>query len=130
MDPTYYSTKMREHSSSKSLSLLSTNTTDTRQRKRISDAGLNPVNGALKCRLNHGNHFPTAPNQDKCKTHCQLHLWATGKQKYTNVQHCRQCNVTLYTDNCYKRFHTVQDLAERKEEIEQESEDKIASHQK
>ena len=118
----YYATrenkdKTNQTSDTCSLSSISTATTSTTRRCRISNSTLHPISGTLKCRLNKSlAHWPSSSSKHHLKkSNCQLHFWATGKRKYSNVEFCKQCNVSLCTENCYEVFHTVWDLNERKE---------------
>ena len=71
-------------------------------RSRISANALNPLTGALKGRLNRGTaHWPLNPSFAGIKkANCQMHWWVTGKQKYKNIEFCKECNVNLCTDGC------------------------------
>ena len=86
LDPHFYDERMKGHTSSKGVSSMSTNTADTIRRSRVCNSSLHPINGSLKCRLRKCDHLPTAPENGKYRFHCQLHFWATGKRKYSNVE--------------------------------------------
>ena len=109
--------KTNQTSDTCSLSNISTATISTTRRCRMSNSTLHPISGTLKCRLNKSlAHWPSSSSKHHLKkSNCQLHYWATGKRKYSNVEFCKQCNVSLCTENCYEVFHTVWDLNERKE---------------
>ena len=61
-------------------------------------------------------HWPLVPSKHHInKLNCQLHYWATGKRKYSNVNFFKDCNVSLCTDNCFEVFHTTWDLEDNKQ---------------
>ena len=96
------------------------------KRRRISDTSLDPLDGSLKCRLNHSvDHWPskaTLEPSSKSKPACQLHRWACGHKvrKRRNVVYCQECDVNLCTDQCYRLFHTKWDIVAAKDEIRDE----------
>lgn len=47
---------------------------------------------------------------------CQLHNWATDLEERPNVYLCSVCNVHLCME-CFKKFHTTEDLVAKKKEI-------------
>ena len=47
---------------------------------------------------------------------CALCRWATGKQFREQVSYCESCSTVLCVW-CYKRFHTVEDLEGKREDI-------------
>ena len=88
-----------------SLSSMSTGLTRSRGQSWVSEISLNPMDGPLKCCMNHTIvHFPTAPNS--AKLYCQLHYWTTCERKYTQCAYYDNCNVVLCIDRCYEVFHT------------------------
>ena len=101
------------------------------RRSRVSDSSLDPTTGSLKCRVNAITlHWPSAPDTTKYAIHRQLYLWAIGLRKYQNIQHCKECNVSLCTDNCYERFHTTWNLQDEKEAVMEECEHKLKDDKK
>ena len=118
MDKDYYKTRHREDQTQErcSISIMSTTAMSTTSRiSRIYDSALNPITGTLKCRMNRSlGHWPLVPSIHRIKkSNCQLHYWATGKLKYSNVEFCKDYNVSLCTDNCFEVFHTTRYLEDK-----------------
>ena len=118
----YYGTKniaprISPATDSCSMSSASTATTTSTKRSKIADISLHPISGSLRSRLDKlGDHWLASASKHHIKkSNCQLHYWATGKRKYSNVACCKCCKVSLCTDNCFEVFHTVWNLTERKE---------------
>ena len=126
MDKDYYSGSKQDYpQGTSSLSTMSSITTpDSTKRSRVSVHSLMPITGSLKHRLNNSlGHWPCATAQHHIKkSNCQLHYWATGKRKYSNVAYCKDCRVSLCTDKCYEAFHTVWDIESQKESMRVEME--------
>jgi len=123
LDKFYYenknSSQISRCSSQGSLSSLSLSTcsTDTSRRQRISELSLNPFSGSCKCRLDRTiSHWPSAPKRlhGAKKSNCQLHYWATGKRKYAATAYCQNCNVSLCINGCYEMFHCDWGLHKKK----------------
>ena len=76
---------------------------------RFSDQALKA--GKFNCRLDIGlDHIP---NDQKGKSaRCTMHRWL-GSETEKNIVHCPSCNINLCI-GCYRPFHTVQDLLEKK----------------
>ena len=112
--------KMHEHRNTgegASLSSMSTGSTGSSRRARISESALNPMDGSLKCRLNCSIlHLPVKPKMNKKQSYCQLHYWCNNERKYSNTAFCSNCNVLLCVDRCYEIFHTEYDLHKMKSE--------------
>uniref|UniRef100_A0A7S0GIG6 Uncharacterized protein n=1 Tax=Proboscia inermis TaxID=420281 RepID=A0A7S0GIG6_9STRA len=89
----------------------------SKNKTRITDESLHPLGGSLQQWLNRNiGHWPSIPPRDKFQNipPCQLHKWATEKQKKSNTTICEECNVTLCLE-CFKTFHCVFNLVEEKE---------------
>lgn len=89
----------------------------SKRRSRITDEALDPLKGSLRKRLNRNiGHWPSLLPRDKHRNSfaCQLHKWASGKQKKSNIAFCAECNVALCLD-CYESFHCVFNLLDEKE---------------
>ena len=126
MDKDYYSGSKQDYpQGTSSVSTMSSITTpDSTKRSRVSVHSLMPITGSLKHRLNNSlGHWPCATAEHHIKkSNCQLHYWATGKRKYSNVAYCKDCRVSLCTDKCYEAFHTVWDIESQKESMRVEME--------
>ena len=109
-------------SSSSSSSTASTTSTavTTRKRKRdesnkkknatrFTTLALHPQNGSLNGRLNHVMFSHLATRSDKKEASCQLCHFIKNKRVRAQLLKCEDCNVILCVD-CYKTFHTVDDL--------------------
>ena len=71
-------------------------------------------------------HWPLVPPKDHIKKlNCQLQYWATGEYKYSNVEFCKDCNVSLCTDNCFGVFHNTWDLEDKKQARKTEMENEL-----
>ena len=97
--------------------MSTTATSTTSRRSRMSDSPLNPITGTLKRGMNKSlGHWPLVPSRQHIKkSNFQLHYWATGKRKYINVEFSKDCNASLYTDNCFEMFHTTWYLEDNKQ---------------
>ena len=104
-----------------------TATSTTSRITRISDIELNPMTVTLKCRMDISlGHWPSVPSRHHIKKlNFQLHYWATGKRKYSNVEFCKYCNVSLCTDNCFEVFHTTWDLEDKKQTCKTQMENEL-----
>ena len=97
---------------------------------QLSDASLAPT-GKLKCRLNFYDfrHLPvTKESAGKPFAKCSLHRWACGRDGEVRggISICEDCNVSLCVD-CYKVFHTQEDLTSVKEELKEGLEAKVTA---
>lgn len=117
----YYKKRKNEDidstSSSKRLRKSTSKITLSTNSIHVTDNSLDP-RGKLRIRLDHTNHghWPTkVPNTVK-NPNCQLHRWATRKQKRAQVQYCPDCEVTLCIE-CYKLFHLEHDIVGLKDTI-------------
>ena len=126
LDESFYEKMTIGDTSSRSVSSISTMMNVTQRRARVCDSSVHPITGAIKCRLKECvHHWHIAPdNGAGYRYHCQFYYWASRIRKYTNVQVCKDCNVSLCTDGCYERFHTAWGLLGEKEQISQDCEDK------
>ena len=104
-----------------------TTTSTTSIRSRIYDIALNPITRTLKCRTNRSlGHWPSVPSRHHIKkSNCQLHYWAKGKRKYSNVEFCKDCNFNLCTDNCFEVFHTTWYLEDKKQTCKTQMENEL-----
>ena len=94
----------------------STGSTGGCRRARILEQSLNPMDGALKDRMNKTiSHLATFPRTSK--PYCHLHYWVTGERRYSNCAYCGNCNVVLCTDNCFEMFHSNWYLHTKKAEL-------------
>lgn len=84
---------------------------------RVTDESLAP-DGALRIRLQRGEHWPVM-NEEKKEPRCQLHYWATDLKHRAQLMFCQTCEVTLCLQ-CFKLFHTVEDLVGQKLQIRQQ----------
>ena len=116
LDPYYYNTFEGNDGSSMSVSTM---TADSIRKRRVCDSSLHPVSRALKCRLNKACSHWSSPAASS-NTYYQMNFWATGTRKYRNVQLCKECNVRLCTNSCYKTFHIVWNLVAEKASIARE----------
>ena len=112
MNRDYYKTRQREDKNQETCSLSSITTTATSTTSIISSiyySALNTITLTLKCIMNRSlNHWPLVPSRHHIKNpNFQLHYWATRKRKYSNVEFCKDCNVSIFTDNCFEFFHTT-----------------------
>ena len=112
MEKDYLKTIQREDQTLKKSSLSSMSTTatpNTPRRSRIYDSALNPITGTLKWIMNRSlGHWTLVPSIHHIKkSNFQLHYWDTGKRKYIIVGFCKDCNVSLCTDNWFEVFHTT-----------------------
>jgi hypothetical protein len=65
------------------------------------------VSGILSIRLEStASHLPV-PSKPDAK--CQMHRWVGFPNKRSDLMSCEDCHVSICVQ-CYKRFHTVQDL--------------------
>ena len=99
---------------------------ETTRRDRFCAAALDPQNGSLRRRLRTGlGHWPYPTT--KPRSYCQLCRWSSNDsaqpspkkkaRKYANVVQCEECDVNLCTGDCFRRFHHVWDLMEKKQNI-------------
>ena len=103
---------------------MSTGSTGSSRRERISESALNPMDGSLKCQLNCSIlHLPVKPKMNKKKTYCQHHYWCNNEQKCSNTVFCYNCNVVLCVNKCYEIFHTKFDLHKMKSKTKKKSND-------
>jgi Transposase IS4/SAP domain len=83
---------------------------------RASDNTLQP-NGKLQCRLRRDfDHWPSPPHNNKQR--CCLHRWAADIELKAQVVHCSVCNVHLCI-SCFKAFHTVPNIVDKKEALKE-----------
>ena len=77
---------------------------------KVSDNSLNPINGALRHRLNNTlGHFPNDSQLSgrKCSLKCALHRWYDRDiQIRKQVIQCVVCGVALCRQ-CFRSFHTI-----------------------
>jgi len=91
---------------------------------RVNDSSLHPQKGSLRMRIDHFNKFHCPQAIKKETTCCQLHRWALGRKNGSHGQtrekllNCSICEVNLCMD-CFKTFHSVESLVEKKEEMQQ-----------
>ena len=78
----------------------------------IGDTALDPVQGALKIRLDTSYSHLHVPKTNST-ARCALHRWCTNEQHYSNVVYCPTCKVHL-CHHCYKPFHTLFNLVSEK----------------
>jgi hypothetical protein len=72
------------------------------------------VGGILCSRLDITvTHFPVPPKPD---AKCQMHRWAGFPNKRSELMSCEDCHVSICLQ-CYKRFHTVEDLLGIKDDL-------------
>ena len=88
----------------------------------VNDKSLHPVNGRLKCRLDvFCDHHPISFKEATRAHRCQLHRWARGRDgkevRDLTVLYCKTCNVSLCAGECWRLFHSVEDLNSVKETI-------------
>uniref|UniRef100_A0A7S2VZZ5 Uncharacterized protein n=1 Tax=Eucampia antarctica TaxID=49252 RepID=A0A7S2VZZ5_9STRA len=111
MDKDYYSkSKEGETQGTISVSPMSTITTsDSTKIFRLSNTLLNPTTESLKHIMKRSlGYWPSSPTQHQInKSNCQLHYWATGKRKYCSVAYCKDCKVSLCTDQCFEVSHSM-----------------------
>ena len=121
LDPDYYPTRSKKRATQDddsivrkkpraaggSVSSISTGSTGHSRRACVSESALNPMNGALKCRLNHTIlHLPVKPDMSPKQAYCQLHYWCKTKRKYFNTAYCPNSNVVHCVNTYYEVFHS------------------------
>ena len=75
----------------------------------LNDAALCTRAGAYKHRLSmsQGAHLPMTPTANDPR--CSLHSWAKNMKKRKQIVKCETCGIHLCVE-CYKNFHTIQDV--------------------
>jgi hypothetical protein len=104
--------RSRTISAHESQSTLSSN-----KARKVSDASLDPNNGALRIRLDDDQHFPVNPTTKRpC---CSLCRWVEKEKDVKNrsgIVLCDKCQVSLCID-CFKPFHTVSSVSKLRSEV-------------
>ena len=94
--------------------LVNNGTKDPTPRKQqrcapLNDAALCTRAGAYKHRLSvsQGAHLPMTPTANDPR--CSLHSWAKNMKIRKQIVKCETCDIHLCVE-CYKNFHTIQDV--------------------
>ena len=93
-------------------------TTEGSRSVAVKDATLDPVQGALKIRLDTSYSHLHVPKTNST-ARCGLHRWCTEEQHYSNVVYCPTCKVHL-CHHCYKPFHTLFNIVSEKKALKDE----------
>jgi len=86
----------------------------------LTDASVDSANGPFGKRLDRFvGHWPLKPDK---RQYCALHRYCIKLDVRKDVVACSYCNINLCLD-CFKLFHTLENLAERKAEIAKKMEE-------
>jgi len=102
----------------RTVSDMSTATPSSNKSKKVSNASLDPSNGALRMRLDDDQHFPIFSTITK-RPCCSLCRWVEQEKDIKNrsgIIACDKCNVFLCI-GCFKPFHTVSSVSKLRSEV-------------